>query len=427
MTRKYKSILATVLLISAHLANAQETHWSLDSCIFYARNNNIEIQKSQLSIEESQESLKEAKASLFPSLTFSASQSYTFNHDVANNYNGNYGLNAGMTLYNGGKNLKNIKQQQYQIESNQYNFLYTANSIELAIIKAYYQTLYACESVLTNLEIVQTSKKQLERSEELFRIGKISKVELAQIQSQYKSDQYQLVLSQNTADQNLLSLKQLLQLNTDTPFRIAIPTIDRPGIIPDKNEVIQIALGTLPELKAASSNIQIAQLNQEMAKSEYLPSVALNASASTGHNSNSAYGIGSQLNNNLGEYIGVSVSLPISDNRSRKTKVNKAKIALKNSQLTYENTRLDISNTIAQLHLDAVSAMARYEAAEASLSSASESYSLVEQKFNLGMQNTVDLLVEKNNYLSALQEQIQSKYTTLLDLRLLEFYMNQKN
>lgn len=427
MKRMYKSILTAILAISGGCVWAQSATWSLDSCISYARSNNIQIQKSLLTVEQAKESLKEAKAALFPSLTFAATQSYTFNNDADNNYNGNYALNAGVTLFNGGKNRKNIQQQQYLTESDRYNYLYTANNIELSIIKAYYQILYAHESVITNREVVNTSKKQLERSAELFNIGRISKVELAQIQSQYKSDEYQLVLSENTEAQNLLSLRQLLQLAIDAPFGIELNTTTALTPIPDKNEVIQIALGTLPELKAAAADIRIAELTQKMAQAEYWPTVNLNASASTGHNSIADYSAGKQMNKNLGEYIGVSVSLPIFDNRSRKTKVNKARIAIKESELTYDNTLLDISNTISQLHLDAVSASARYDAAQASLASAFESYSLVEEKYNLGMQNTVDLLVEKNNYLNALQEQLQAKYSALLDLRLLEFYMNQKN
>jgi outer membrane protein len=425
MKIKYTSVLIALLAVGSQSISAQEHVWSLDSCITYARANNIQVQKSELQTQQAEESLKEAKAALFPSLTASTSQGGSFSHTGDNAYNASYGLNAGMTLFNGGKNVQNIRRQRLTLESQQYEHLYTANSIELSIIKAYYQIMYARESVLTNREVVATSEQQLERTKELFKVGRISKVELAQMESQYQSDLYQLVLAENTEAQNILNLTQLLQLPVDAEFAIEPAGKDvTPGIVPDKNEVIQIALSTLPELKAAQTNIKGAELDVKMAKAEYWPTVSLNASASTSNSSTGLQSTGKQLNNNLGEYVGVNVSIPIFDNRSRKTKVNKANLSLKDSELTYDNTVLDITNTIAQLHLDAVSASARYQAAQASLASAKESYSLVEEKYNLGMQTPVDLLVEKDSYLSALQEQLQSKYTALLDLRLLEFYMN---
>ena len=265
------------------------SRWTLDDCIGYARANNISVLKSALNIDDAEIDLKEAKAALFPSLTASTSQNLNIENEAANDkaaYNSTYNLNASMTLYNGGRNLKNIRQQKLSIESNQFNYLATANTVEIAIIKAYYQVLYAHESVLTNEEILNTSLKQLERSRELYEVGRISRVELSQIESQYKSDAYQLVLAQTTESENVLNLKQLLQLNDAEPFTVYIPEIGREetlALVPDKNEVIQLALATLPELKSAATEIRIARLDEEIAKAERLPSVVLNGSVGTGY------------------------------------------------------------------------------------------------------------------------------------------------
>ena len=333
-----------------------------------------------------------------------------------------------MTLYNGGRNLKNIRQQKLSIESNQFNYLATANTVEIAIIKAYYQVLYAHESVLTNEEILNTSLKQLERSRELYEVGRISRVELSQIESQYKSDAYQLVLAQTTESENVLNLKQLLQLNDAEPFTVYIPEIGREetlALVPDKNEVIQLALATLPELKSAATEIRIARLDEEIAKAERLPSVVLNGSVGTGYTTIADAGWGKQMKNSLGEAVGVTVSVPIFNNRQTKSKVEKSRVNILRNELTLENSQLEISNTIASIHLDAISSQSRYDAAMAQTDAAQESYDLVAEKYDLGMLNAVDLLVEKNNLLNAKQEKIQSKYNSLLCLRLLQFYMNQ--
>lgn len=410
------------------VASPDTTQWNLEECISYARTNNLTVLRSALLVDESTVSLKEAKAALFPSLTFSSSQNVSFEKNAEETaiYTGAYNLQANMTLYNGGRNLKNIAKQKLNIESSRFNYLATANSVEESIIKAYYQILYSHESVLTNREIVNTSLQQLERSRELSRIGKISKVELSQIESQYTTDKYQLVVAQTAEQENLLSLKQLLQLDVAAPFQVRIPVITEEQTtapVPDCAEVLQIALATLPELQAANRDIQMARLDEQMAKGERLPAVSLQGAVGTGHNSISSYNWGGQLKNGLNEHIGVTVSVPIFDNRQIKSKIEKARISMLDSELSLMNKQTEISNTIASLHLDAVSSQDRLSAAVAQLQAAADSYELVREKYNLGMLNAVDLLVEKNNYLNATQELIQARYTLLLDLRLLNFYM----
>ena len=405
--------------------------WDLDSCIRYARENNISVLKSALSVDESQVDLKEAKAALFPSLTFSSNQNMTFDNDAEKNqfYSGSYSLDASMNLYAGGKNLKNIKQQKLSIESSRYNYLATANSIELSIIKAYYQVLYANESVLTNREIAETSLKQLERSTELYNIGKISKVELSQIESQYKTDVYQVVLAETTLEENILNLKQLLQLDTNEPFSVLIPEMSEKetlAMVPDKNEVINIAYSFLPELRAAATDVEIAKLSTEMAKAERLPSVSLKGSIGSGTNSIASDNWGKQFSNGLNEVVGISVNVPIFNNRQVKSKIERARINTINTELTLDNSKLEIANVISSIHLDAISSQSRFDAANAQVEAAEQSYDLVNEKYSLGMLNAVDILVEKNNLLNAKQEMIQAKYNSLLNLRLLEFYMNQK-
>ncbi len=423
-------LLALSLNISLKAQTADTSQdWTLDQCISYALQNNIQILKSGLNIDEAQIDLKESKAQLFPSLTFNTSQNISFEKNDSETaiYAGSYNLDASMTIYNGGRNLKTIKQNNLQVENSRYNYLYTANSIELSIIKAYYQILYAKESVKTNQEIVSTSLKQLERSKEMFNVGEISKVDLAQMESQYKSDMYQLVSARTAEQESLLSLKQLLELNVAADFNIAgIKDEEVLAEVPAQSDIIQTALASLPEMKSANTELKIAQLSKQIASAERIPTVTLRGSIGTGHSSIADYNWGKQMTNGLNENIGVTVSVPILNNRSTKSKKERADISILNSQLNINSTIRDISNTIASLHLDAVSAQSRYEAALANVISSTESYDLVEEKYNIGLQSLVDLLVEKNNYLSAKQEELQSKYTALLDLRLIEFYMNRE-
>ena len=197
-------------------------------------------------------------------------------------------------------------------------------------------------------------------------------------------------------------------------------------MVPDKNEVINIAYSFLPELRAAATDVEIAKLSTEMAKAERLPSVSLKGSIGSGTNSIASDNWGKQFSNGLNEVVGISVNVPIFNNRQVKSKIERARINTINTELTLDNSKLEIANVISSIHLDAISSQSRFDAANAQVEAAEQSYDLVNEKYSLGMLNAVDILVEKNNLLNAKQEMIQAKYNSLLNLRLLEFYMNQK-
>ena len=431
----YKKIILSLFFLCAMssfsvMAQEEANPWSLDSCISYARQHNNSILQAYLKTEEAKTNLREAKSALFPSLSLSSSQRVSFEKNAEKTaiYTGSYDLSSKLTLFEGGKNLNNIKQKKLDIQSTEFNSQYVANNIEIEIIKAYYQILYAHESVLTNTATVATSEQQLARSRELYASGKISKVDFAQVESQYQDDKYQLVVAQNEESKAKLSLKQILQFESDRPFEVLIPSSEvEPEfkLLPSLEDIKQAAYTSLPEIKQADTEIEISKLNEKIASGERMPTISLNAGIGTGHNNLAKTNIGTQFKNGLNEYVGISFNLPIFNNRQTKSKIERARIATKSAELSSDEIRLDISNHLAELHLEAESAQSRYAAATAKLQAAESSYELINQKYEMGMQNLVDLLVEKNNYLNAIQEKLQSKYTALLNIRLLEFYLNQ--
>ena len=329
-------VLVCGLISSSFIIKAEnyplQQNWTLDDCLNYAQDNNISILRSGLLYDESAINLKEAKAALFPSLTFNSNQNVSFENHGDDNviYTGSYNLNASMTLYNGGRRLNNIEQSKISRENSLWNFLTTSNNIKIQIIRQYYQLLYSHESVVTNQQVVETSIKELERSNELFKSGSISKVELAQVESQYKKDQYQLVVSQTAESEALLQLKQLLQLGTDQSFAIDYShNIDSQiPIIPTLNEVLDNALLNMPELKSAEAQIKISQIEKKIAQGEWIPTISLGASIGTGHTSLSNYNSGKQFSDGLNENLGITISVPILNNRQPKSKVERAKFSI---------------------------------------------------------------------------------------------------
>ena len=250
----------------------------------------------------------------------------------------------------------------------------------------------------------------------------------AQIEAQYSNDQYNVTMAENTLTLNKLQLKQLLELDPTDSFDIYFPELEATQVLtpaPSPLEVYQIALETMPEMKNSQLNVESARLEEKIAAGDRLPSISLSASVATNHDSESDHSFSKQLNNRLNENVGLNISIPISKNRQIKSAIEKAKLQTETARLEELNTRKELWKTVETLHQNVISAQSRYVAATNSVKSATMSYNLVQEQFDAGMKNTVELLTEKNNYLSALQEQIQAKFEAILSLKLLNFYRNQ--
>ena len=430
------------------LLSAQEKpqEWTLKNCIDYALTQNIQLKKSKIALESSQVDSKSARAKLFPSISFGSTQQYrntpfpegnSFDNYVVtgskgsskNSYTGNYSLRSSMTLYNGGKLRNNIKSSKLQEQVQQYSVEEEIDNIETSITESFLQILYAQESVKINEETVALSKLQCERGKALLEAGSISQSDYAQLESQYSSDKYQLVLSQTTLESNIQTLKQLLEMNMTETLSISTPILEAHDVLtplPGKEEVYQSALNFIPSIQSGKLGIDIAKLEHKNAKAGYYPTLDLSASVGTGHISGSDSNFGQQMKNKLNESIGLTLSIPIFSNRENKSAVEKAKLQISEAELEYLNAQKELQKTIEDIYLDATSSQAQYAAAIEQVKASKTSYNLAQEQFNLGMKNTVELLTEKNNFLSAQQEMLQAKYMAILNAQLLRFYQGKE-
>ncbi|NDW18462.1 TolC family protein [Dysgonomonas sp. 216] len=434
MKVNYRLVIGVIVCFYTISLSAQKT-WTLRDCIDYARQENIQVKKSQLTAESYEIDIKQSKAELFPSLSGNISQTYNHAKNEQNNYKyegtfaGQYGLNASWTIFNGNQNLNSIKQSKLQKEAEELNTEQQQNDIEISITQTYLQLLYARESIKNNENILASSEAQLKQTKDFLDAGSITRSEYAQVEAQYSSDKYNLVAAQNSFDSYKLQLKQLLELDITDEFDVNFPTIgdeEVVSLIPSKYEVYRTALEIMPELKNSKLNIELAELEKSSAKGGYLPTVSLNGSIGTGNTWDSSPSFSTQINRRFNQYIGVSVSIPIFDNRRNKSNVQKAEIQKQTAELNYTDTQKTLLRTIEGLYLDATSAQSKYQAAKDKLTSTELSYTLVKEQYALGMRNTVELTTEQNNYANALQELLQAKYSALLSVKLLKFYQGQE-
>jgi outer membrane protein len=341
--------------------------------------------------------------------------------------NGSYGVNAQWTVWNGNKNINNVKLSKLSGQQAELQVAETANSIQERIAQLFVQILYLDESIKVSKASLETSQKNEERGKEMVEVGKMSKADLAQLTAQRATDEYNVVDAQAQLSNYKLQLKQLLELTGEESFDVAIPeTSDDLALasIPVLQDVYQQALITRPEIESSRLAIESSGLNLKISKAGYLPTLNMTGGVSTSTNSLSANGWGSQMKTNVNTQAGLTLSIPLFDGRQTKTSVNKAKIQQQQAQLDLQDQQKTLYHDLQQYWVDALSNQQKYIAAGSSVESAQESYDLLSEQFRLGLKNIVELLTGKDKLLQAQQNRLQSKYTALYNEQMLEFYQS---
>ena len=293
------------------------------------------------------------------------------------------------------------------------------------ITQLYVQMLYQKEAVNVCEAILKSSELQRDRAKTMVNVGTLAKVELMQLEAQTTQDQYNLINAKSQLENYRFQLKQLLELPEQDNFDISeTQTTDDQIItpIPSKQEVYNVALAQRPEIQSGKLNVESNKLSIKIAKAGYLPSVNLNASVGTNNASGTHTALGEQIKNNLSNSIGLSLSIPIFDQRQNKTNVHKAQLAYQNSQLQLQDTEKKLSSTIENYWLNATTSQQQYIYAKANVESMQASYDLVSEQFRLGLKNIVELTTGKTNLMQAEQQMLQCKYNTLYNLAMLRFY-----
>jgi outer membrane protein len=418
-----------------------QSGWTLQQCMDYAAEHNIQLQKSRISQEDAKEQLLQSKAALFPSLSFSLSQSLgyrpfqqattmvqngmatTTNNKVTES--GSYGLNANWTVWNGGINHKNVKVQELAGELAEVQTEQSLNSIQEQIAQLYVQILYTIEAKKVNEKLAETAQQQLDRARERFKIGDLAKADVAQLEAQVASTKYDVINSQTQIDSYKRQLKALLQLGIEQDFDISYDEIDDSRAlepIPQKENVYAAALNLRPEIRAAQLQSESANLQIDIAKRGYLPTIGINAGVGASHYTADERSFGEQMKRNLNGSLGLSVSVPIFDNRRNKTSVSRARLSKTNADLDLLDKQTTLGSTIENIWLQATSSQERFRSAQTAVQSQMTNFELINEQFKAGLKNIVDLLQARDNMLQAQQNRLQSKYTTILNTQLLKFY-----
>lgn len=443
MTKLKITIITLFQVLSCSLM-AENHRWTLRECIDYALENNIQLKQKSLTTKSSHETVVQSKSALLPSVSFSTSQnmnyrpfsSETINLDggtlTANtnavSYNGSYGINARWTVWNGGRNRMAVKINELTEQQNELAEQEQSNTIQEQITKLYVQILYETEAIKVSEEILKASQIQLERAKVMVEVGELARVDQIQLEAQVAQDELTLVQVQSQLANFKLQLKQLLEIHDGEPFDVAVPAINDDNImsaIPLQSDVYAAAIENRPEIKSQQLNVESSKMSVKSARASYFPTVSVNGGIGSSNGSGQQQGFGSQIKRNFSNTLGLTVSVPIFDNKEAKTNIRKAQYAHETAELQLLDVQKQLYSTIENYCLDATTSQKKYVYAKKNVDSMNETYGLVSEQFRLGLKNIVELTNGKNNLIQAKQQLLETKYTALFNLAMLHFYQGE--
>lgn len=443
MNKRFGKVLIGAIL-GAIPSGIYAKQWTLKECINYALENNISLQKTQIKKASANEDYLQSKAALLPSLSASSSQNVCYTPWVTSGisgegftkssvdkvyYNGSYSVMGNYVIWNGNKNRNQVKLNKLTYEAAALDSATQAQNLQEQIATLYIQICYSTEAIKVNQESYKSSLENESRGKEFVKNGKMSQADLAQLTAQRAQDEYNIVAAESNVKNYKRQLKELLQITNDEAFDIVIPsTTDSQALasIPALNSVYASALDNRPEIKSYQNMIDQSNLNIDIAKAGKMPTISANAGVSTSSTSMNKTGWGTQIKQNFNLGGGVSISIPIYDNRATKTAINKANLQKQSSMLDLKNEQTKLYSTIENYWLQANTNQSQFKAAKVSTESAKTSFELLNEQFKLGLKNIVELRTGKDNLLKAQQNELQAKYLTILNLGMLNFYKNGK-
>ncbi len=434
-----KNILLIAALFSITFGYSQK-QWTLKECVDHALENNISIKQSKLNLEISKTDVTNAKGNFLPSLSASSGGNLNFGstfNPVTNNrqstsiFGGSVGVGAGVTVFNGFRNTNTYKQAQLGVESSKYDLEKIENDTSLFVVDGYLNVLFAKENLNVAKVQYEISTKQIEVAKSRFEAGAIAKGDLLNAESTAASDLQNVIAQENALNIALLNLAQAIQVpvNGFDVAQIELGTPSSTLLYSSSSIVYEKALINRPEIERAKIAINNADLGIKIAKSAYMPSLSASANASSNYGFNldlppdtSNTGLFTQLNNNLGYGVGFSLNVPIFNGFRTDANVSRSKINKELSEVSLENEKIRLKQTIEQAFLDVKAAAKTFEAAQISLEAQKEAFKNAQERYNFGAMTLFDFDQVRNRLVSAESALIRSKYDYVFKTKVLQFY-----
>jgi outer membrane protein len=464
-------LVLVLISISFRFQAQDKAHpWTLEQCIDYALKNNIQIRQTDLNRQINEVSLGQYRANLFPTLNANASHSYNFGRTIDQYTNTfadklvlseNFSLTTSLVLFNGLQKINTIHQGEYDLLSSREDLNKTKNDVSLNIASAYLQILFNNELLAVAHNQVGISQTQVERTRKLVDAGALAKGNLLQLQAQVASDELTEANAQNQLDLAYLSLAQLLDLDNVETFTIVKPDLMMPNetmLTQTPAQIYAQAVTIQPAVKSAEYKLKSYDMQLRIARGGAYPRLMLNAGIGSGYSGASVQSIGaptgyalintglitatgvpvyqplptgvstevipfrSQINDNFNRSVGLYLTVPIFNGYQTHGNIERAKLSFTNANLNVEAQQLQLRKVIQQSYADANAALVKYNATRRAVEATQESFKYTDQKFSVGLLNSLDFNDAKNKLIKAQSDLLQAKYDYIFKVKVLDFY-----
>ncbi|MDP4222448.1 MAG: TolC family protein [Bacteroidota bacterium] len=439
MKRITLTIISFFIICSRELP-AQTKAWTLEDCINYAVENNIQLQRQKLLTNEAEVDLTKARLSTLPSLNLGSDASIRFGRSVdpvtnlitfKQNISNSFSLNSSFQLFSGFAGLNTISASKFMLKAGIESEKVARNTLIINILGAYYQVLYAKGLENAAKKQLDLSEKQLFRIEKTVETGREPVARKYEMESRASDDRLSFTVARNNASKAVTSLKQLLQLEPGTEFDVLMPELED-TLIPDvrynTDSVYNIASQTLPRLKAINYELMASRKQVAAAWGGFFPSIQAGGSLFTGFYKVIGEGVGdqasfsSQLKNNNSQALGVSLNIPLFNNYTAGRNLRMARLRKQDNELKLQLEKNALYTEIENACLDYNRGKDEYSAAASNLEYNKKSFDAVEKKFEAGIIDVIEYSTAKTTLFRAQTEELRTKLQLIIRQLTIQFY-----
>jgi outer membrane protein len=335
------------------------------------------------------------------------------------------------TIFNGMILSNTIEKQQLDLQATLKDLQKAKDDIMLNIARSYLEILFAEELVLVDSAQLEVTQQQINRTKQLVDAGSLAKGALLEIQAQLAREELQLVNDQNTVQLTYLTLFQFLELPIAESFTIEkplLPEIKANMAMANSLDVFNNAMNARPEIQAAQLRVKSAETDLDIARGNRYPSLSFNANYYNLYNNKytdiegADIAFGEQLKNNSRSSLGLTLNIPIFNRFQVKNSITNATLQISDFQYRLQTASNVLRKDIELSYTNALAALNRYISTQKAVVSMEEAFRYVEEKFNVGMVNSVDYNLQKNQLTAAKSQLLQAKYEYIFRTKILDFY-----
>lgn len=416
--------------------------WTLEDCIDHAIENNLQLKKMELLAKSSKNDYFQSKMEILPSVNAFAQHSFSSGRTVnLDDYtyvqqkfqDGNLGAQANMNIFNGLQQTNIISRNKYNLLASYADVDKQENDMIIDIVLAYMKILYNEELLGIAEAQLEVINQQVDRTSKFVEVGKQSMGELLDMKSQAAAERLNTTTVKNQLKTTYLDLVQLLDLDSVGNFRIQTPDtflLDANTVVVPFWDVYSKAVVTFPEIKSAEYGLKVQEKNLAITRGQRSPMISVRGLYYTRYSElgvdpidpGSDYLFSDQIRDNQYNQLSLNLSIPIFEKWSIQNSISNAKISVLDAEFSLDLSKQILYKSIQQTHNDAVAAFEKYRTSLEVVEHRETAFDYSQEKMDVGIENSVDYNIAKNNLMKAQAELLQAKYEFVFTTKILDFY-----